>query len=226
MAHRKPPTGSTPQVASGAVLDTRWSSWQWQCMKRPRCPRHLMLSTAQQSRKLVLKNVPCYTALQTQEKSPVIPNFMEVEMSSGTETLVTTDEGFSFCSPQPRCWFTWGKKGQEVYREWNSPTALLHGLNLLWHSKGSSQPYGGRASLFFHIQTLALSVQDSYQRLRLGWISPAWKQIVSQVCQNNRRLEIILEEAKVHCITQPSSPDCASEHIGTEEQLCWPRQKV
>lgn len=118
-----------------------------------------------------------------------------------------------------------------MYREWNSPTALLHGLNLLWHSTGSSQPYGGRASLFFHIQTLALSVQASYQRLRLGWISPAWKQIVSQVCQdcgnrNNRRLEIILEEVKVHCITQPSSPHCASEHIGTEEQLCWPRQKV
>lgn len=67
MAHTKPPTGSTPQVASGAVLDTRWSSWQWQCMKRSRCPRHLMLSMAQQSRKLVLKNVPCYTALQTQE---------------------------------------------------------------------------------------------------------------------------------------------------------------
>lgn len=40
------------------------------------------------------------------------------------------------------------------------------------------------ASLFFHIQTLALSVQDSYQRLRSGWISPAWEQIVSQVCQD------------------------------------------
>lgn len=40
------------------------------------------------------------------------------------------------------------------------------------------------------------------------------------------RLEIILEEAKVCSTTQPSSPRCASEHIGTEEQLCWPRQKL
>lgn len=164
-------------------------------------------------------------------KSPVIPNFMEVEMSSGTETLVTADGGCSFCSPQPRCWFTWGKKGQEVHSECNPPTALLHGLNLLWHSTGSSQPYGGTAFLFFHIQTLALSGQDSYQRLRLGGICPAWKQTVTQVCQdcgnrNNRRLEIILEEAKVCCITQRSSPHCASEHIETEDQLCWPRQNV
>lgn len=97
---------------------------------------------------------------------------------------MTADGDCSFCSPQPRCWFTWGKKGQEVYSGYNPPTALLHGLNLLWHSTVSSQPYGGTASLFFHIQTLALSVQDSYQRLRSGWISPAWEQIVSQVCQD------------------------------------------
>lgn len=68
--------------------------------------------------------------------------------------------------------------------EYNPPTALLYRLNLLWHSTVSSQTYGGTASLFFHTQTLALSVQDRYQRLRSGWISPAWEQIVSQVCQD------------------------------------------
>lgn len=79
-----------------------------------------------------------------------------------------------------------------MYSECNPPTALLHGLNLLWHSTVSSQPYGGTASLFFYIQTLALSVQDSYQRLRLEWINSAWRQIVSQVshdCGNRNNRE-------------------------------------
>lgn len=63
-------------------------------------------------------------------KPPVTPNFTKVEMSSGTETLETADGGCSFANPQPRCWFTGGKKGQGVYRRYNPSLALLALLSM------------------------------------------------------------------------------------------------
>lgn len=63
-------------------------------------------------------------------KPPVTPNFTKVEMSSGTETLETADGGCSFANPQPRCWFTGGKKGQGVYSGYNPPLALLALLSM------------------------------------------------------------------------------------------------